>query len=271
MGLEKPARAQAPSISLFKSLEAICRRWGRQIVSDVFRESEELRCHDRAHRVAALIRVTGVAGRISEKTCQRFTRTGLQRVTKYIDGGIHAQCHTTNLLLVPGYVESPGVWVPGHFRQQGRGHRTRIDRVPEAHVRDRRRAGWPLERGSAGGLRPGAEHHLKGLRHSPGESRRARGDPGGHSALDRSGMSGTFRWESGSRASAPPRMCRGAPAPCRRPAPLAAPLPRGPGRGPGRRGRGQPGQPAAARAGRVTGCRRAIRRPARPARSPCRP
>ncbi len=176
MGLEKPARAQAPSISLFKSLEAICRRWGRQIVSDVFRESEELRCHDRAHRVAALIRVTGVAGRISEKTCQRFTRTGLQRVTKYIDGGIHAQCHTTNLPLVPGYVESPGVWVPGHFRQQGRGHRTRIDRVPEAHVRDRRRAGWPLERGwtAAGrGTSPqGSSAQSRRVPQSAGRSRR---------------------------------------------------------------------------------------------------
>ncbi len=119
--------------------------------------------------------------------------------------------------------------VPGHFRQQGRGHRTRIDHVPEAHVRDRRRAGWPLERGSAGGLRPGAEHHLKGLRHSPGESRRARGGPGGHSALDRSGMPGTFRWESGSRASAPPRMCRGAGSPAvparRHPSARAVPPP----------------------------------------------
>jgi len=110
VGLKKPARAQAPSISLLKSLEAVCGRWGREIVSDVFRESEELRCHDRADRVAALIRVTGVAGRVSEKTGQRFTRTGLQRVTKYVDGGVHSQCHMIRLPLEPEHVESSGVF-----------------------------------------------------------------------------------------------------------------------------------------------------------------
>jgi len=110
VGLKKPARAQAPSISLLKSLEAVCGRWGREIVSDVFRESEELRCHDRADRVAALIRVTGVAGRVSEKTGQRFTRTGLQRVTKYVDGGVHSQCHMICLPLEPEHVESSGVF-----------------------------------------------------------------------------------------------------------------------------------------------------------------
>ncbi len=58
----------------------------------------------------------------------------------------------------------------------------------------------------------------------------------------------------------------------RRPAPWRfVPLQAWAGRGPGRRGRGRSGQPAAACPGRVTGCRRAIRLPARPARSPCRP
>ncbi len=66
--------------------------------------------------------------------------------------------------------------VPGHFRQQGRGYRTRIDRVPEAHVRDRRRAGWPLERGwtAAGrGTSPqGSSAQSRRVPQSAGRSRR---------------------------------------------------------------------------------------------------
>ena len=89
MGLKKARGAEAPLIARFQAGKLEFRVRRAEVVADILGKGQKFSGHHRADRMAAVVRVAGVAMAVAEKAGERLGRAGFQSLTQNITGLIH--------------------------------------------------------------------------------------------------------------------------------------------------------------------------------------